>query len=310
MSHAVLTLNDLRAFVAVAEAAGFRRASRIAGVKQSVLSRRISNLEDTLGASLFERSRDGVRLTNAGSRFLRDIRPVFARLDTAYRAVTAAGLAVEGCIRIGTIAPISGGFLGQLLQNWRRFHSDVAIEFQSGLGQEAVGQVIARQSDLAIVTGSPKSPEYDTETLWSESVFIALPMQHELAGQSSIALEDLRAQRFLIMRHPPGPDIYDWIVRRLPEIGFDPIFDEQAVGRETLMSLVGHGFGVTFASTSETTIRYPNVSFVRVRGEDLSFSFVWSPANDNPALRRFLSEARVLSRGWSVEPSQMPDPSP
>ena len=55
-------LEDLRAFVAVAEASGFRRASRDTGVKQSVLSRRVVSMEDALGASLFERNREGVRL--------------------------------------------------------------------------------------------------------------------------------------------------------------------------------------------------------------------------------------------------------
>lgn len=74
--------------------------------------------------------------------------------------------------------------------------------------------------------------------------------------------------------------------------------------------MVGLGFGTTFASSAETAIRYPNVSFIPVTGEQLPFSFVWSAANDNPALRRFLSEARALSRRWPAEPSQTPDPSP
>lgn len=279
-------------------------------MKQSVLSRRIGNLEDMLGASLLERTQAGVRLTHAGSRFLREIRPIFIRLDSAIRTVRAAGTASEGCIRIGTVAAISGGFLSQLLREWHAARGKVGIEIEAGLAQENIARVVNRQLDLAIVTGAPPSPEYETETLWFEDVFAALQSEHALAGRESIALEELQAQRFLVMRYPPGPDVYDWIIRRLSDLSSTPLVDEQSVGRETLLSLVGLGFGVTFASSAETAIRYPNVSFVQVRGEQLPFSFIWSPANDNPALRRFLSEARMLSRQWLAALSRTPDPSP
>lgn len=223
-------LDAFRAFVSVAESAGFRRASRNTGVKQSVLSRRISSLEDTLGASLFERTREGVRLTYAGSRLLREVRPIFARLESAIRAVRSAGAVTEGCIRIGTVAAISGGFLGELFRCWRGTHGTVAIEIEAGLAQENIARVVVRQLDLAIVTGAPSSPEYETETLWSEDIFAALPSDHALAGRESVELEDLKSQRFLVMRYPPGPDVYDWIIRRLSNLGSSPLIDEQSVG--------------------------------------------------------------------------------
>ncbi|MBC7769371.1 MAG: LysR family transcriptional regulator [Phycisphaerales bacterium] len=114
-----IALDDLRACAVVADSAGFRRASRDSGSKQSVLSRRVRGLEGELGASLFERTRDGVRLTYAGLRFLREVRAIFSGLESAVRAVRAAGAAAEGCIRIGTVASLSGGFLCQLIGDWR-----------------------------------------------------------------------------------------------------------------------------------------------------------------------------------------------
>lgn len=290
----------------VAEAGGFRRASRNTGIKQSVLSRRVRKLEDILGASLFERTREGVRLTYAGSRFQRDVRPMFNQLESALRRVRSAGSATEGCIRVGTVASISGGFLSELLRTWRTAHVDVIIEIEAALPQESLARIVARQIDLAIVTGALSSADYEIETLWMEDVFAALPSHHPLAQSAVIELEELRSDRFLVTRHPPGPEIYHWIIARLSGLGSSPAVDEQAVGRDTLLSMVGLGFGVTLASSAETAIRYPNVSFVQVRGEQLPFSVAWSPANDNPALRRFLSEARILSRVRNAVPSQTP----
>lgn len=309
-SKPVPDLDNLRAFLAVAEAGGFRRASRQSGIRQSVLSRRISSLEDLLGASLFERTREGVRLTYAGVNFLRDVRMIFAQLEAAVRRVRSAGSATEGCVRIGTVVSMSSGFLSELLRNWRIEHADVVIEIEAALPKENLAHIVTRQIDLAIVTGAPSSAHYESETLWMENVFAALPSDHPLAQGGVITLEELQSFRFLVMRYPPGPETYDWIIARLSGLGSSPLVEEQAVGRDTLLSMVGLGFGVTLASSAETAIKYPNVSFVQVVGEQLPFSLVWSPANDNPALRRFLSDARTLSRRWLAAPSQTPGPLP
>lgn len=301
---------DLWAFLDVADSSGFRRASRAQGLHQSVLSRRVRDLEETLGASLFERNRDGVRLTYAGDRFLGEVRTIVSRLDSAVRATRAAGAASQGCIRIGTVASVAGGYLSQLLREWRAAHPGVALEIEAALPEENIARIIAKQIDLAIVTGSRCSPDYESATLWFEDLFVALADQHPLARNDRIKIAALEPERFLVTRHPPGPEIYDWIISRLSGLGRRPIVDEQAVGRDTLLSLVGLGFGVTLASSAETTISYPNVSFVKLDGERLPFSFVWLATNDNPALRRFLSDARVLSGQWHASPSQTLDPSP
>lgn len=305
-----IALADLRAFLDVADASGFRRASRGLGSRQSALSRRVRALEEALGASLFERTRDGVRLTYAGNRFLREVRVILSRLESAVRTTRAAGAATEGCIRIGTVASVSGGYLNQLLREWRAARPGVALEIEAALPEENIARIVAKLIDVAIVTGSRFSRDYDSERLWCEDVFAALPDQHSLARYDRIQLSALASERFLVTRHPPGPEIHDWIINRLSELGSRPLIQEQAVGRDTLLSLVGLGFGVTLASSAETMISYPNVSFVRLTGECLPFSFVWLATNDNPALRRFLSDARLLSGRWSAAPSRTPDRSP
>lgn len=77
------------------------------------------------------------------------------------------------------------------------------------------------------------------------------------------------------------------------------------------MAMVGLGFGVTLVSGAEAGVAYPHVAFVPLAGEVLPFSAVWSPDNDNPALRRLLSEARVQAKAMRPAlPSRKVDPSP
>lgn len=305
-----MELSDIRSFVAVADASGMRRAALQLGVRQSVLSRRIRNLEDYLGASLFERGRDGVRLTFAGARFLESVRLSLAGLDSAVRAVRSAGRAEEGLLRIGIVASLSTGFLRDLLSGWYQRHPGVRIELAAGSAHEHTGAILAREMDVTFVMGSPVVVGCDVEELWSEPVLAALPSDHSLAGRASIELTSLRDERFIVTREAPGPETYAYLLKRLSGLEQSPSIDEYGVGREALLSMVGFGFGVTLLCGGGIGVRYPDVTFVPVTEESLPFSAVWSPENDNPALRRLLSDARLLSRVTNGGSSQMPGPSP
>jgi DNA-binding transcriptional LysR family regulator len=68
------------------------------------------------------------------------------------------------------------------------------------------------------------------------------------------------------------------------------------------MHLVALGLGISIASEAATSTQYPDVIFrpFDTMEDMLTYSAVWLPGNDNPALRRFLSLARSLASGRSV----------
>lgn len=307
-----LELRNLRYFVAVAEASGVRRAAVNLGVRQSVVSRRVRDLENDLGVSLFERHRAGVRLTNAGMRFLDDLRSVLARLDAAVRLVTAAGTAGEGRLGIGITASISTSSLNRLLRNFMAAHVNVDIDIVEGFSAENIGLIQSRSLDVAFVTGTPAVNGCDVEMLWHESVLAALPSDHPLASSKTLDLHDAADERYIVSRVAPGPEVHDCIIKQLGGLGRSLRVDAFDVGREGLLSMVGLGFGITLVSGAEAGVSYPGVSLVPLRGRTVPFSAVWSPDNDNPALRRFLSAARVLAEKSRAndELLQRPDRSP
>jgi len=275
-------LKDLRYFVAVADASGIRRAARQLGARQSVVSRRLRDLEDELGVSLFERNSGGVRLTFAGKRLLEGLRLTFSYLDSTVRSVRSTGDAGEGHLSIGVQASISSSFLNRLLRRWHEDHADVAIEITEGSPDDNIGGVLARRLDVTFVTRSPSPVGCDVERLWSEPIMAALPTDHPLAANVSIELDHLIDEPFIVSRHAPGPEIHDYIIRKLSVQNTGLTIAEHGVGRETLLSMVGLGFGVTLVSGAEAEVRYPGVAFVPIAGEMLLFSAVWSPANRIP----------------------------
>lgn len=112
-------LQSLRAFVAVADAAGFAAAARRLDCSPPAVTRAIAALEGRLGVLLLQRSTRSVRLTETGERFLQDCRRILAELDEAERAAAGVQGEAQGLLAITApqmfgrlhVAPLIADFL-------------------------------------------------------------------------------------------------------------------------------------------------------------------------------------------------------
>lgn len=101
--------------LAVAENLSFRRAALSLGTSQSSVSARIKALETNLGIVLFDRSTRGVRLTQAGRRFVDQVQDAIEILDLAIKTAGMRARSDNGEMRIGVHALTTGCFLDHLL---------------------------------------------------------------------------------------------------------------------------------------------------------------------------------------------------
>jgi DNA-binding transcriptional LysR family regulator len=282
----------------VSEQLGLRRAAAVLGKSQSSVSQRIRALEEELGVSLFERHSGGVRTTLAGRRFVALARSALADLDYAVRSAGNAGRGDEGYLRIGIFSSIASLFLRELLDEFMSLHPTIEVDVIEGAPREHIQRVRDRRLDVAFVTGLPDAAGCDVGQFWSERVFVVLPHDHALAARVAIPWSALTAERFIVSREEPGPEIHDYVIRHLAALGHHPSISQFAVGRDNLMHLVGLGFGLSLTSEATIAAQYPGVVFRPMEDGDniLPFSAIWSPDNDNPALRRLLSSARTMAR--------------
>ncbi|TFZ00124.1 LysR family transcriptional regulator [Ramlibacter humi] len=94
------TLNDLLAFLAVAQERSFTRAAAKLGVSQSALSHTVRALETRLGVRLLTRTTRSVSPTDAGQRLLQTVAPRLEEIEAEVAAVSELGDKVAGTIRI------------------------------------------------------------------------------------------------------------------------------------------------------------------------------------------------------------------
>ncbi len=155
-------LDSLESFVAVVEAGQFSAAALRLGIGKSVVSRRVSELEEHLGARLLQRTTRRLSLTEAGREFYPRALQLLEDLAEAEQSVSSGQQALGGRIRLAT--PLTFGMLhlGPLINRFMQAHPGVVLDLDMDDGQV---NLIQEGVDLALRIGSLE-----------DSSLIALPL--------------------------------------------------------------------------------------------------------------------------------------
>ena len=155
--YVIIELRHIHYFVAAVEQGSFRKAARLLDIQESAVSRRIRDLEDRLGASLFHRHSGGVSLTLAGQRFVRRVRVALQQIESGIDDVAAIGRSEDGMVKIGIFSSLASGFMFELLKTFDEKHPRVSIELIEG--NPAVLVAAIRQLDVL--------PAFRTDLSWN-----------------------------------------------------------------------------------------------------------------------------------------------
>lgn len=285
-------IRQLRCAIAAADHGSFYRAARALDIEQSTLSRNILKLERAIGMAIFERSRAGVTMTLAGSAFIRGAKPMVASADKLVAMMRAAGQGRAGVLQLGHNSSVSAGNLRATMMSWREAHPDVDVECVEADRSVLLAGLDTGEIDIAILMGAASHNGFRCEPLWSERMLVALPALHPLTESDVVHWTDLRGERFLLPAADPGPEIRDMLLGRLAVSGAKPDIRMLQSSRETVLSILGGSSGVSIVCEGSTGVRYPDVVYRPIHGEQgpalTGYSGCWRDDNNNPAMRRFL----------------------
>lgn len=308
LREARIPLVSLTQTLAVADHLNFRHAAKALGVSVSSVSTRVKNLEEDLGILLFERHARGVRLTEAGRRFVEQVSVGVDQLD---HAVKTAGMAASGeCgqLRLGIHTLVPRSFLAELIAQYREAHPGIEVEISESTARHALTQLRSDRLDLAFIAGPAELPDLHSRRIWTEPLVAVLPERHPLAEQSVVTWADLVSETFLVRYGGTGPQVHDHIVLRLAGRWPAPLILRFDVERCTLLSMVGQGFGITIVGAAASLLPTAGIVFLPFADEPepVPFSAVWSPFSQGPAIRNMLVLAGKLGRICDSAPCDIP----
>jgi DNA-binding transcriptional LysR family regulator len=238
-------------------------------------------------------------LTSAGAYLCARARAIVDDIDAALVTTQSAAVADTGHLRIGLIASLSHGVLRRVVEQFLSRHPEVDLCFAETDRSELLTLLSQRTIDVVIAAGEPNSEVGESLLLVREPIYLSVHHENALADRERLSWDDVAGSKFVVSAREPGPEIHDYIVRRVSDLGRRARVERHRLGREGIMNLVGLGLGVSLVADHWRGVAYPNVVFVPIGEEDerVPFSLTWRPENDNPALRRFLSLARAAAKG-------------
>ncbi|MGG5218322.1 MULTISPECIES: HTH-type transcriptional regulator HdfR [Rahnella] len=158
----------LKTFLEVSRTRHFGRAAESLYLTQSAVSFRIRQLETQLGANLFTRHRNNIRLTPAGERLLPYAENLMSTWQMAKKEVVRSLQHTE--LSIGATASLWEAYLTPWLQSLYTQRGALRLEARIALRQSLVKQLHERQLDLLITTEPPKMDELSSQLLGNFSL--------------------------------------------------------------------------------------------------------------------------------------------
>jgi DNA-binding transcriptional LysR family regulator len=251
---------DLRYFVAVAEELHFTRAAERLFISQPALSKQVRMLERQLGAPLFERDPQGVKLTPVGAALLPHARQVLAAWDAAWESVERARNEQRATLEVGmSTSPGRGGLLPAIRSRFTAAHPEARLHLHQVSWDDATAGLADGTADVAFVWLPVPAPErYAWIVVAQEPRLVAMSAAHRLAGRDEIDFAELLDEPFLALPARAGPLRDHWLAieardGRPPRIGaeiastgeaYEALVDDQgicllAAGNAPLVALDG-----------------------------------------------------------------------
>lgn len=198
-----MTLDDLKAFSAVASERSFSRAARLLHRTQPAVSQAIRRLEDACGERLVERSsRDGT-LTEAGVLLLDYAQRTIRLVDEAAAAVADLRDVKKGRVIVGaneagvhTLLP--------LLALFHEAHPSVLLDVRRIHSRQMAQEVLQRAVDFGVLSFAPPDRDLQSVSLGTDELVLLVPPGHPFARKKRVTMEEMGRQP-VIAHNDPSP---------------------------------------------------------------------------------------------------------
>lgn len=189
----------LRYFEQVARDGSIRRAAERLHVASSAVNRQILKLEEELGVPLFERVRQGVYLTEAGTALLRHVRQTFADFERTKSEIESLGGVVTGHVRMVCLESLAARVMPAIVAQLAVTYPRVTLSVIVIQPNEALDELRSGQTDFGVVFVDRRSKEVDIESSLVTAIGAVMRPDHPLARHKSVTLTDCAAYPVLTL---------------------------------------------------------------------------------------------------------------
>jgi len=195
-------LRALRYFSKVVETGSFTRAAEAFSVPPSSLSRRIADLEKTLGANLLKRSTRVVQVTEIGQLYFKQVQEILAQLEHSDETVRSYQAKPTGFLRISAMVSFGERLLLPLLEEFKTLYPEIILDISLS---DELSSLSRDDVDIAIRGGYAPNERVQAVRLM-DNEFIPVAAASYLAAMGTpVQATELKQHQGLFFRTPNGP---------------------------------------------------------------------------------------------------------
>ncbi len=195
-------LRAIKYFVKVVETGSFTKAAAVFAVPTSSLSRRVSDLEKSLGASLLKRSTRVVNLTEIGRQYFNDVKDLLFQLEQTDEAVRSYQATPMGKLRISSMVGFGERLLVPLLEEFSEMYPKIILDVSLS---DELSTLARDEVDIAIRGGyAPDERVLAIKLMENHFIPVASKSYLEKMGVPK-SVKDLKQHKGLFFKSPNGP---------------------------------------------------------------------------------------------------------
>ncbi|MFP2929421.1 LysR family transcriptional regulator, partial [Pyxidicoccus sp. 3LG] len=195
-------MRHLRLVAAVVDTGSVTAAARVLHLSQPALSHQLRDVEERLGAELFQRQGRRMLLTGAGKRVLEAARKVVAEVESAEAEVSRLSQSSHGLLRLATECYTAYHWLPSVLRRFSAKHAGVEVRIAVDATRRPVEALLSGALDLGIVSEPVRHRRLAGAPLFEDELVAVMAPDHPLAMRTVLHAEDFAREHVLLYSIP------------------------------------------------------------------------------------------------------------
>lgn len=249
-----VTLRQLRAFIAVAEAQHFTRAGERLELSQSSVSTLIRELEENLGLRLFDRHTRMLRLTQAGAELLPLARRAMSDLDQVIGSANELSTLGRGRVSIAAASLQAALLLPRFIRLYCDEYPGVKVNVQDVTEHEVIDRVRAGEVDFGLGSSTATQQDIAGRALMTDEFVAVMPAGHALARHAELDWRTL--QDIPLIGPPPGNAVREQLDLALAREGLSLTRQYEVALPLTILGMVEGGLGIAVMTSAMSRLSH------------------------------------------------------
>lgn len=240
-------LTDLRVFLAIAEAKSLTAGASDMHLTAPSASYRLKNLEQAMGAPLFERTQKGMTLTPAGLTVRRYAETILSNVERLQGDMRRHTTGVSGHLRVFANSSTLSS-LPSALSRFLTAYPNVNVDLEEKLSEETIKAVLDGNVDIGLVAGHIEMRGLNFIDYGQDELLFIIPPQHPLGLHKKISLELALAYDLVAIGRKSSNFVY--LQNMAAQLGINPRVRVHAPSFEAVLQCVQEGVGISLVPRS------------------------------------------------------------